>query len=112
MAKIDLDQICENTVLLKQDFRQKHPYFEKKIKILKQKILEKIEIIEDKKSGGRRMIPELKCSEILSGKVSEDLVQEIKNSGAIVVREVFPKQKAKEWFQSLEEYVEENDYFS
>ena len=41
MAKIDLDQICENTVLLKQDFRQKHPYFEKKIKILKQKILEK-----------------------------------------------------------------------
>ncbi|HJO45911.1 MAG TPA: DUF1479 family protein [SAR324 cluster bacterium] len=112
MAKIDLDQICENTVLLKQDFRQKHPYFEKKIKILKQKILEKIEIIEDKKSGGRRIIPELKCSEILSGKVSEDLVQEIKNSGAIVVREVFPKQKAKEWFQSLEEYVEENDYFS
>ncbi|MEC7131476.1 MAG: YbiU family protein, partial [SAR324 cluster bacterium] len=109
---MDLDQFQEQTVLLKKEFREQHPKFENRCKWLEEKLTEQIEVIEEKNSLGKSTIPELDFHRIENGNVDEGVIQQIKKSGSVVIRNVFPRQRAEAWFQNLEDYVQENDYFS
>jgi len=112
MVNLDLDQSQKQTVLLKKQFRDKHPKFENRFKWLEEKLTEKIEVIEEKYSLGKSTIPELDFHRIENGNVDEGVIKQIKKSGSVVIRNVFPRERAEAWFQSLEDYVQENDYFS
>ena len=50
MVNLDLDQFQEQTVLLKKQFREKHPKFENRFKLLEEKLTEQIEVIEEQNS--------------------------------------------------------------
>ena len=50
MVNLDLDQFQEQTVLLKKQFRDKHPKFENRFKWLEEKLTEQIETIEEQNS--------------------------------------------------------------
>ena len=112
MVNLDLDQFQEQTVLLKKQFRDKHPKFENRFKLLEEKLTEQIEVIEEQNSLGKSTIPELDFHRIENGNVDEGVIKQIKKSGSVVIRNVFPRERAEAWFQSLEDYVQENDYFS
>ena len=112
MVNLDLDQFQEQTVLLKKQFREKHPKFENRFKWLEEKLTEQIQVIEEQNSLGKSTIPELDFHRIENGNVDEGVIQQIKKSGSVVIRNVFPRERAEAWFQSLEDYVQENDYFS
>ena len=112
MVNLDLDQFQEQTVLLKKQFRDKHPKFENRFKWLEEKLLEQIEVIEEQNSLGKSTIPELDFHRIENGNFDEGVIKQIKKSGSVVIRNVFPRERAEAWFQSLEDYVQENDYFS
>ena len=62
MVNLDLDQFQEQTVLLKKQFREKHPKFENRFKLLEEKLTEQIETIEEQNSLGKSTIPELDLS--------------------------------------------------
>ena len=112
MVNLDLDQFQEQTVLLKKQFREKHPKFENRFKLLEEKLTEQIQVIEEQNSLGKSTIPELDFHRIENGNVEEGVIKQIKKSGSVVIRNVFPRERAEAWFQSLEDYVQENDYFS
>ena len=112
MVNLDLDQFQEQTVLFKKKFRDKHPQFGNRFKLLEVKLTEKIEVIEEQNSLGKSTIPELDFHRIANGNVEEELIKQIKTFGTVVIRNVFPRERAEAWFQSLEDYVQENDYFS
>ena len=57
MVNLDLDQFQEQTVLLKKQFRDKHPKFENRFKWLEEKLTEQIETIEEQNSLGKSTIP-------------------------------------------------------
>ena len=46
IVNLDLDQFQEQTVLLKKQFRDKHPKFENRFNWLEEMLLEQIEVIE------------------------------------------------------------------
>ena len=112
MVNLDLDQFQEQTVLFKKKFRDKHPQFENRFKLLEEKLSEQIEVIEDHNSQGKSTIPELDFHRIANGNVEEGVIRQIQKTGTVVIRNVFPRERAEAWFQSLEDYVQENDYFS
>ena len=67
MVNLDLDQFKQQTVLLKKQFRDKHPKFENRFKWFEEKLKEQIEVIEEKNSLGKSTIPELDFIELKTG---------------------------------------------
>src|SRR4051794_4490483 len=61
-------------------------------------------------ASGRPVVPELNYRDIRDGKVSEAVRQSIRSTGCVVVRGVFPADRASDWFSELGEYLETNRY--
>ena len=61
-------------------------------------------------SAGRAVVPELDYRDIKNGTVSDGTRAAIRKSGCAVVRGVFPKSIASEWFAELGAYLDANHY--
>ena len=75
MVNLDLDQFQEQTVLLKKQFRDKHPKFENRFKWLEEKLTEQIQVIEEQNSLDKSTIPELDFYRIENGDVEEGVIK-------------------------------------
>ena len=61
-------------------------------------------------AAGRPAIPEIPYADIRDGKVSDATRAAIRRSGCAVIRGVFPEAQAREWFDAVGRYLEENQY--
>ena len=95
MVNLDLDQFQEQTVLLKKQFREKHPKFENRFKWLEEKLLEQIEVIEEQNSLGKSTIPELDFHQIENGNVDEGVIRQIQKIWVGCHSECFSKGKSR-----------------
>lgn len=69
-----------------------------------------VDAINKRAATGQSTIPELSYDHIRDGKVSDTLRHDIRQSGAAIVRGVFPRQQAEDWNAELGAYIEDNDY--
>ncbi len=68
------------------------------------------EKIQADTAAGRRTIPEIQFADIRNSKVSATDIADIRRTGCAVVRGVFPEGQAREWFDEVGTYLEQNDY--
>jgi hypothetical protein len=66
--------------------------------------------IQQDAAAGRRVIPEIAWHDIRDGRVPDGAREDIRRSGCVVVRQVFPAALARRWFDELGEYLETNRY--
>lgn len=69
-----------------------------------------VDAISKGAAAGQSTIPELSYDHIRDGKVSDTLRHDIRQSGAAIIRGVFPRQQAEDWNAELGAYIEDNDY--
>jgi len=69
-----------------------------------------VDAISKRAATGQSTIPELSYDHIRDGKVSDTLRHDIRQSGAAIIRGVFPRQQAEDWNAELGAYIEDNDY--
>ncbi|WP_306260774.1 YbiU family protein [Pararhizobium sp. IMCC21322] len=69
-----------------------------------------VDAISKRAASGQSTIPELSYDHIRDGKVSDTLRHDIRQSGAAIIRGVFPRQQAEDWNAELGAYIEDNDY--
>lgn len=69
-----------------------------------------VDAIAQRAATGQSTIPELSYDHIRDGKVSDTLRGAIRQSGAAIIRGVFPRQQAEDWNAELGAYIEDNDY--
>lgn len=72
--------------------------------------LRDVDTINERAATGRSTIPELGYDHIRDGKVSDAQREAIRESGAAIIRGVFPRQQAEDWNAELGAYIEDNDY--
>ena len=61
-------------------------------------------------AAGRTVVPEVPYRDITSGRVSDATRGDIRKTGCVVVRGVFPESVARAWFEELGEYLDTNRY--
>lgn len=71
-----------------------------------------VDAISKRAATGQSTIPELSYAHIRDGKVSDTLRNSIRQSGAAIIRGVFPRQQAEDWNAELGAYIEDNDYIT
>ena len=108
---IDTTNIPEQIIALKSRIHKQCPniteYFIK-IEII---LAEEIESIESASKRGESVIPEIAFSDIVANQVDDTTIKAVKRRGAVVVRNVFTKEKASLWNKEFERYLETNGYF-
>jgi hypothetical protein len=68
------------------------------------------EAIRADSAAGRTVVPEIDFSDIRDGRVTDQTRQSIRARGCAVVRNVFPRAQASDWFDEVGAYLEANDY--
>ncbi|KAL2820469.1 hypothetical protein BDW59DRAFT_181474 [Aspergillus cavernicola] len=66
------------------------------------------EEVQKIKSKGSDIIPSVEYSDVVSGNVSPQSLAEIRHRGSVVVRNVLPRAKAREYKERIEDYVAAN----
>ena len=61
-------------------------------------------------AAGRPVVPELAYADIKAGTVSDAARAAIRRTGCAVVRGVFPEAQARDWFEEVGRYIDDNDY--
>lgn len=69
-----------------------------------------VDAISKRAANGQSTIPELSYDQIRDDKVSDAMRDDIRQSGAAIIRGVFPRQQAEDWNAELGAYIEDNDY--
>ncbi|KAJ6024937.1 Protein of unknown function DUF1479 [Penicillium herquei] len=64
--------------------------------------------VEKIKAKGSDIIPSLEYSDVVSGKISETTMKEIRHRGTVVVRNVIPRDTALDYKQRVRDYVAAN----
>lgn len=72
--------------------------------------LRDVDAICERAATGQSTIPELSYDHIRDGRVSDSQRDAIRQSGAAIIRGVFPRQQAEDWNAELGAYIEDNDY--
>ena len=70
-----------------------------------------VEGIRDARAQGRPVIPSVDYAKLRSGGVPEEVRQEIRRRGAVVVRGVFSRAQATAWNSAIGEYLARNRYY-
>ncbi|SAK78793.1 dioxygenase [Caballeronia fortuita] len=64
--------------------------------------------IAARRDRGENVIPEIRFADIVEGRVSDGDVALVKSRGACVIRNVFPREQARQWDDDIADYVERN----
>ena len=93
----------------KKILRKKSKNYKENFKKISQFLIKEIKEIQDLKKKNLPIIPEINFKDI--SKNNKKIIESIKNRGCVIVRNVFNKNKIKYWNKSLEQYIDENDYY-
>ncbi len=70
---------------------------------------DKIKALKDKQASSNA-IPQINVEDIIAGKVDPNLVKDFKESGALIVRNVIPKETIHKLYLEFKHYLKDNDY--
>ncbi|KAJ5083264.1 Protein of unknown function DUF1479 [Penicillium angulare] len=91
----------------------KEQLFKKNEKALKEswkRLLPSLENeVEKIRSQGSDIIPSVDYSDIVSGRINENTLKEIKYRGSVVIRNVLPREQALDYKQRVRDYVSANE---
>lgn len=75
------------------------------------RIARRVEEIDDLKSGGQQIWPEIEFEDIASGRVTDEQRAQVKARGCVVIRGHFERDQALAWDEQIVNYVESNSFF-
>ena len=108
---IDTTNIPEQIIALKSRIHKQCPNITEYFIKIETILAEEIESIESANKRGESVIPEIAFSDIVANQVDDTTIKAVKRRGAVVVRNVFTKEKASLWNKEFERYLETNGYF-
>lgn len=108
---IDMERLAETIAATKRLLRAQLPAYADVFAEVEEHIRSEAEDIQARSARGESVIPELDYTAITSGRVGPAQTQEIRRRGAVVIRQVFPREQAEAWNQELGEYVTSNGYY-
>ena len=104
------EDINNEIILAKTELRKKSKDYIENFNRIKSYIDIEIEKITKLKNSNQSIIPEIKFDDI--GKNDLELINQIKQRGCIIVRDVFNDQIIKNLNKELEDYIDTNDYYA
>ena len=104
------ENINNEIILAKTELRKKSKDYIENFNRIKSYIDIEIEKITKLKNSNQSIIPEIKFDDI--GKNDLELINQIKQRGCIIVRDVFNDQIIKNLNKELEDYIDTNDYYA
>ncbi|HKQ07772.1 MAG TPA: YbiU family protein [Blastocatellia bacterium] len=108
---IDANRLAETIVATKRMLRAQLPTYAETFAEVEAHIRGEAEEIQASRERGESVIPTLDYAAVISGQVSPAETQQIRRRGAVVIRQVFPREQAAAWNQELGEYVMSNGYY-
>ena len=96
---IDTTNIQEQICRLKHTVNKNCPDTKKRFEEIEARVSEDIRKIELSIQRGESLIPEILYTDILNNKVDNKTIESVRSSGAVVIRNVFQREKSEEWYQ-------------
>ena len=59
---------------------------------------------------GESVIPEIIFSDIVENKVDNKKIESIRRCGTVIIKNVFPREISEEWYNQLNNYLDQNRY--
>src|SRR5690349_16156569 len=107
---IDTERLAETIVATKRLLRAQLPAYAQAFTEVEGHIRSETEDIQVRSARGESVIPELYYAAVAGGRVGPAETREIRRRGAVVIRQVFPREQAEDWNQELGEYITSNGY--
>ena len=108
---IDTTNIQEQVCRLKHNVNKNCPDILERFREIEASISEDIRTIENTKKKGRSVIPEIMYSDIVKNKIDNKTIESVKRHGTVVIKNVFAREKSEEWFNQLNQYLDQNCYY-
>ena len=108
---IDTTNIQEQICRLKHTVNKNCPDIMERFNEIEARVSEDIRTIESSKKIGKSVIPEIMFSDIVKNKVDYKAIKSVRRHGTVLVRNVFPLEKSEEWFNQLNQYLDQNGYY-
>ena len=108
---IDTTNIQEQVCRLKHNVNKNCPDIMERFREIEASISEDIRTIETTKQKGRSVIPEIMYSDIVKNKIDNKTIESVKRHGTVVIKNVFAQEKSEEWFNQLNQYLDQNCYY-
>ncbi|MGH7136170.1 MAG: YbiU family protein [Pirellulales bacterium] len=102
--------VSDHIIAFKQSLAPRRQALRRAFDEVKDHVCRAVDSIRDDVAAGRPVIPEIDYRDIQSGSVSEKTRHKVRKTGCAVVRGVFSRALAGEWFGELGEYLEANHY--
>ena len=111
MSTIDLDRLPDTIARTKRELRRRLPGCAEVLAEVDEHLGQELEEVRSRIAHGQAVIPELDQVAVVTGRVSEAQVAEIRRRGVVVVRGVFPRAQAEAWNDELADYLVGNGYY-
>ena len=77
---------------------------------VRENVVRSVEDVAERQAKGQAVLPELSFKAIRDGSVSQASIEQIKQHGCVIVRDVFSRQQAEDWNSELGDYLSVNNY--
>jgi len=102
--------VAGDIAAFKRKMHPRHDVLKRAYEDVRGYVIKAADKIRADNAAGRPTIPELDYRDIKAGKVSDATRDAIRRTGCAVVRNVFPASQAREWFEEVGRYLEDNEY--
>ena len=93
---------------VKRALRAALPNYAEVFRAVEAEMRRKVDAIVKEREAGGAVIPILQYPDLAAGSVSPELVEQVKERGACVIRNTFDQAQARAWDDEIAEYVERN----
>ena len=108
---INTTNIPEQIRALKRRVREQCPDVTERFQEVEALVAEEVAAIEAASQRGESVIPEIAFSDLAENRVSNETVTAVKRRGAVVLRGVFARGQASDWYDKLGSYLADNGYY-
>ena len=105
-------QQIQQSIITSKELLRTHFNVNKSFEVAQANIKKEVDNILEMQHKEIPVIPEIDYKSIIKNEVSFDEIANIKNRGALIIRNVFDDQQASEWNDEVGEYILSNDYFT
>ena len=104
--------VRQQIINVKRELRARQPALARAFQQLDDEMQRQADKIQAELAAGRCCIPQINFSDIRDDKINARIVNTIRERGAVIIRNVFPRSQADAWNSQLEAYIDDNDYYS
>ena len=108
---IDSTNIQEQICRLKNTLNKNCPDTKDRFREIETRVAEDIKTIESYNDKGKSVIPEIIFSDIVKNQVDNKTIESIRRCGTVIIKNVFPREISEEWYNQLNNYLDQNGYY-